>query len=270
MLILTGDPIGPRLASHGIRVWNMAVELSGAHDVRLLTTSRAERTDPRFEVAAVAAGDSAAFAPLEAWADVIIVHGAGYIAFPALRRTSTPLVADAYGPMVLEHLEFDRHLPPEQAEPEVAHSAWIVNELLTRADYVLVASERQRLYVLGCLSALGRINPLTYGDDATLGELVGIVPFGLSPEPPRHDRPALRGVVPGIGADDTVLIWSGGIYNWFDPETLIRAVAEVAARHDDIRLFFLGTVHPSPEVPEMPVITASRRLAAELGVAGRH
>ena len=35
----------------------------------------------------------------------------------------------------------------------------------------------------------------------------------------------LRGVVPGIGPDDDMLVWAGGVYDWFDPLTLVRAVA---------------------------------------------
>ena len=47
---------------------------------------------------------------------------------------------------------------------------------------------------------------------------------------PVHEKPVLKGVRPGIAADDRVVIWGGGIYNWFDPETLIRAVAALAKR----------------------------------------
>jgi glycosyltransferase involved in cell wall biosynthesis len=77
----------------------------------------------------------------------------------------------------------------------------------------------------------------------------------------------LKGVLPGIGADDKVLLWSGGLYNWFDPHTLIRAVAKVAQAHPDVKLFFQGTKHPHPGVPEMEIVSTSRALAAELDVA---
>jgi glycosyltransferase involved in cell wall biosynthesis len=79
----------------------------------------------------------------------------------------------------------------------------------------------------------------------------------------------LKGVRPGIGSDDKVLLWGGGLYNWFDPKTLIRAVAQVAERRDTVRLFFQGTKHPHPGVPEMAVVSESRALAAELGMLDR-
>jgi glycosyltransferase involved in cell wall biosynthesis len=80
----------------------------------------------------------------------------------------------------------------------------------------------------------------------------------------------LKGVLPGIGADDKVLLWSGGLYNWFDPQTLIRAVAEVSERRPSVRLFFQGTKHPHPGVPEMAIVAESRQLASELGVLDRN
>jgi glycosyltransferase involved in cell wall biosynthesis len=61
-------------------------------------------------------------------------------------------------------------------------------------------------------------------------------------------------------------LWSGGLYNWFDPFTLIHAVAEVAKKHDTIRLYFQGTKHPHPGVPEMPVVNEARELAGSLGI----
>jgi glycosyltransferase involved in cell wall biosynthesis len=122
------------------------------------------------------------------------------------------------------------------------------------------------MFWLGQLAALGRINPATYDGDPDLDGLISIVPFGLSATPPVHERAVLKGVMPGIGVDDKLLLWSGGLYNWFDPKTLIRAVALLSERHDNVRLFFQGTKHPHPGVPEMAIVAESRSLAAELGV----
>ena len=76
----------------------------------------------------------------------------------------------------------------------------------------------------------------------------------------------LRGVVPGISDTDMVLLWGGGIYNWFDPLTLIRAVA--AIDRDDVRLVFLGGKHPNPALPAMQMAVQTHALADELGLTG--
>ena len=79
--------------------------------------------------------------------------------------------------------------------------------------------------------ASGRINPhdLRRGRDA--GRRCSPWCRSACPTSRRCRRgTALKGVVPGIGADDKVILWGGGIYNWFDPLTLIRAVDRLRQR----------------------------------------
>ena len=145
-----------------------------------------------------------------------------------------------------------------------------MEEQLARGDFFVCASDKQRDLWLGFLAALGRVNPKTYGDDPTLRRLVDVVPFGLPDAPPVHTRPALRGVVPGIGPDDDVVIWGGGIYDWFDPSTLIRAIDKVRVTRPQVRLYFLGMRHPKPDIGESAAATEARRLADTLGLTGTH
>jgi glycosyltransferase involved in cell wall biosynthesis len=119
---------------------------------------------------------------------------------------------------------------------------------------------------LGQLAALGRLNPLTYANDPDLLRLIDVAPFGLSRTPVKHEKDVLKGVHPGIAKTDKLLLWSGGLYNWFDPETLIRAVAELVKTRPNVRLFFQGTKHPHPGVPEMEIVSKSRLLAKKLDV----
>jgi glycosyltransferase involved in cell wall biosynthesis len=266
VLIVTGDPIGERMAGPAIRVWNIAITLKGdGHDVRVVTTTRADRPDAPFELFAVPAGDDRAFRTHERWAEVVVFQGYGMSQFPALRGSDRYLVADVYDPMHLEMLEQGRELPSATWDLRVAAARDALDDQLRRADLILCASERQRLFYLGHLAALGRINPATYADDPDLRGLLDLMPFGLDPVAPVAGS-ALRGVVPGIGGDAKVLIWGGGVYSWFDPLSLIRAVATLSADRDDIRLFFLGTRHPGVE--EMGIVREAFDLARELGVEG--
>ena len=82
--------------------------------------------------------------------------------------------------------------------------------------------------------------------------------------------PAIKGVLPGIAADDKVVLWGGGVYNWFDPLTLVRAVDGLRGEVPNVRLVFMGLRHPNPEIPEMRMAVATRRLADELGLSGVH
>src|SRR5262249_19784773 len=69
---------------------------------------------------------------------------------------------------------------------------------------------------------------------------------------------------------DFVLLWAGGVYNWFDPLTLVEAVADVARTHRHVRLCFMAAAHPNPEVPQMEMLTRARRRSGELGLSGTH
>lgn len=269
VLVITGDPIGAKMAGPAIRAWNMAEALSADNLVTLVSLAGVEPVSAPFAVAHVRPGDDRAMRKFEREADVIVFQGLAMALFESLRKTDRIIVADVYDPMHLEQLEQAKGLGRAQWDKQVVDATDVLNEQLERGDFFLCASERQRHFYLGQLAALGRINPANYADDPDLSGLIDVVPFGLSETPPRHERDVLKGVLPGIAADDKLLLWSGGLYNWFDPASLIQAVALLSASHDDVRLFFQGTKHPHPGVPEMAIVAESRALAQELGVLDR-
>jgi GT2 family glycosyltransferase/glycosyltransferase involved in cell wall biosynthesis len=266
VLVITGDPIGVKLAGPAIRAWNIAAALAVDNDVTLLSLTSVEQLDAPFELAHLGAGHDREFRRFEQWADVILFQGQAMEFFESLRTTSKIVIADIYDPMHLEQLEQAKQLPRKDWENSVADATAVLNEQLGKADFFVCASERQRMFYLGQLAALGRVNPANYAGDPDLRGLIDVVPFGLPRELPAHDRSVLKGALPGIGADDKVLLWSGGLYNWFDPQSLIRAVAELSTRRPAVRLFFQGTKHPHPGVPEMEIVKVSRDLADSLGV----
>lgn len=268
VLVVTGEPLLDRMAGPAIRAWEIASALAGQHDVRLLSTAGARTRDERFEVLAARGG-----AELRAqtdWADVIVFQGFLLEQAPWLVDSSTILVADIYDPMHLEQLEQGRDLGPEGRAQSVAETTRILNEQIARADFLLCASEKQRDFWLGQLASQGRVNAQVYDEDASLSSLLAVVPFGIDDTPPQQRRHAVRGTIPGIGPDDKVIVWGGGVYNWFDPLTLIRAVADLAADHPDVRLVFMGMKHPNPGVPDMKMAWDAQQLASELGLTGRH
>lgn len=265
VLIITGDPIGVKMAGPAIRAWHMAEALAVRNDVKLLTLSSLEAVEAPFGLVHVRAGDNRSFEPLEAWADIIVFQGHAMAVFEQLQHTDKIIVADIYDPMHLEQLEQGRELPAATWDKQVSDATEVLNEQLARADFLLCASDRQRFFYLGQLAALGRINPANYANDPDLENLMAVVPFGLDGTPPQHVRQVLKDVRPGIAGGDKVLLWSGGLYNWFDPISLIKAVAEISTRRPMVRLFFQGTKHPHPGVPEMEIVKQSRELAEELG-----
>ena len=269
VLLITGGEIGERMAGPAIRSLAMARVLAGdGHDVVLATTSTLERDASAgpFRLASLRPGDDAAFAALERESDVIVFQGHAMEQFPALATTDRVVVVDAYDPMHLEMLEQGREQPRATWDLLVRSRVALLNQQLSRADLVLCASERQRAFYLGQLAALGRISPVTYAADPHLERLIDVAPFGLEMEPPTHARAAVRGVVPGVDDESRIVLWGGGIYSWFDPLALIRAVHALAERQPRTKLVFLGTRHPG--VAPMGIVKESIDLALKLGALG--
>jgi GT2 family glycosyltransferase len=270
VLIITGDAIGEKMAGPGMRAWKIAEALSEHNDVRLVTWNVANRSSDRFEVERVRLQDERGMKVHEEWADVIFFQGFALRHFLTLQRSNKIMVVDLYDPMHLEQLEQGREMGDAAWRNQVLVTTEVVNEQLQRGDYFLCASERQRLFWMGQLAAVGRINPDTYAADENLQDLISIAPFGMDSTPPQHTRKAIRGIVPGIGDDDKVVIWGGGIYNWFDTPTLVRAIGKLAERRPNVRLFFLGVAHPNPDVPEMAIVSKTREISEQLGLTGKN
>lgn len=266
ILVLTGDTLARRMAGPAIRALQIATALAGEHEVTLATTSDCELE--RSDLTVTRVSTQRGMAELERWADVIVFQGHLMEEFPVLRTTHKPLVVDIYDPFHLEQLEQARDLPEDERRTVVNNATVVLNEQILRGDFFLCASEKQRDFWLGQMAALGRINPAVYDRDETLHSLIAVVPFGLEDAPPVATKAAVKGVIPGIGPDDKVVLWGGGIYNWFDPLTLIRAMAVVRDRVPEAKLLFMGVNHPNPGVPRMRMATQAHELADELGLLG--
>lgn len=267
VLVVTLDQLTERMAGPAIRAWEIASLLGREHDVRLVTFGRCSREGDVFAAAHIEVDE---FRSAVEWADVVVLQGFIAATFPWLADEDVVLVCDLYDPFHLESLEVERDNPLDVREVSLAHSLRELRAQLARADVVLCASARQRDLWIGHLAAAGRINPLTYDDDPTMSSLVKIVPFGTTAAPAVRTGGGIKGVVPGIGEDDLVVLWGGGVYNWFDPLTLVAAVDRVREQVPQVRLFFLGMKHPNPDVPQMRMAVRTRGLSDELGLTGTH
>ncbi len=270
VLLVCGDPVGAAMAGPGVRAWEMARALARAGLPVLLATPNAD--PPAGEGFRVVSYEERPerLVPLARQASVVLVQGFLLQKAPALRALGKRLVVDLYDPFILENLAFFARDRRPFREAIHGEHLGVLNDQLQAGDFFLCASERQRDYWLGMLAANNRLNPATYDADPTLRALIDVVPYGLPPEPPRAHGPALKGVEPVIAAADQVILWGGGLWDWFDPLTLVRAMARVAVERPDARLVFLGTRHPNAALPPMAMPGRTRELAAALGLAERH
>jgi glycosyltransferase involved in cell wall biosynthesis len=270
ILVITGDAITDRMAGPAIRAWNMADVLAAEHEVRLVTVNpMCAPPEAPFAVQQARRRDLPAHV---GWADLVILQGHALELVPDLKKESSTkiVVCDMYDPMHLELLEQGRDDTDEQRELDLIGVTKVLNTQLERGDFFLCASERQRHFWLGHLTALGRLTPALYDSDPTVRSLLAVAPFGLPGKPPQQTSSPVKGALGEIASTEKVIIWAGGVYSWFDPLTLVQSVDLLARRRDDVRLVFLGMKHPNPEVPDMDIGARTRLLAQRLGLADRH
>lgn len=263
VLVVTADSLSARMAGPAIRAFEMAKALSKVANVRLVSTVHASLEHPDFAIIDASAGG---LHPNVKWADVIVFQGHLLASYPSLRSSDKLIVADIYDPMHLEQLEQGKDLGVEERLQSSVDVIGVLNDQIIRADFMLCASDKQRDFWLGQLAAMGRINPVTYDQDPSLRKLLDVAPFGLDDTAPIQKHHAIKGTVPGIAEGDKVILWGGGIYNWFDPITLIHAVDALAKRRPNVRMFFLGGQHPNPHVPKMKMAYQAQQLAKDLGL----
>ena len=260
--ILTGEVVGARLAGPAIRALAMADALAPDHEVTVLAASVGGSATGRYALGALsdpACTDAAR-------SDVIVVQGDLLDRYPVLARSSACVVADLYDPYHLEALEQSAHLAPDRRRATIAASVGAIGTLLARGDVFLCAGGHQRDLWIGALAAAGRVNEFTYAASPDLSALLLDVPFGIATEPPEAaGPPVLRGVEPGVGAEDLVLWWGGGIHPWFDPTTVIAATARLAGEGLPVRLVLAGARHPNPDVGESPAVRAGREHVRRAG-----
>jgi glycosyltransferase involved in cell wall biosynthesis len=249
-----------------IRALHIAEELAREHEVRLVSTRGCEISRPDIDCRHVLYKD---LRPHVRWADVVIFQGYVMYKAPWLAQSSKALVVDLYDPMHLEQLAMAGSVSPEVRVANVNTSVQVLDEQIMRGDFFLCASEQQRHFWLGHLAALGRLNVTNYDADSSARSLLAVCPFGLPATPATRTAPAIKGVVPGIGPQDKLILWAGGVYNWFDPLTLVRAVELLRGVRPDVRLYFLGMAHPDPRTVQMRTAVQTRELSDSLGLTGK-
>ncbi len=268
LLIVSNDVVDAKMGGAGMRYVEMARALTDDLDVTLAVPSETSVQLEEIQLVRYWEERPASLQVLVENSDVALVSGYMVQKFPFLSSTRARLVIDLYDPFFLENLFYYLDEPIDSQERLNDHALTIVNQLAQIGDYFICGSERQRDFWLGVLVANKRVNPRTFARDQTLRALIDVVGVGFSDRAPRH-QPILRGVHPAFPQDSRIVLWGGGIWNWLDPLTLIRAWHQVVARYPNARLVFLGTRHPNPLVPTHRVAQQAVTLAQEIGEKDR-
>ncbi len=272
LLIITHEHIGSRMAGPGIRAWEIARAVAQhGFPVTLATPySKINEIEDRGQVR-VAEFSWDDPRSLEEWiqnSDVVMAVG------PVLSRVihwlgrplELPTIVDLYYVPEIEMILLQAAHEPSFPIVDLLIAETLV--YLSGGDFFLYATERQLDFWMGVLWMVGRLNPRTLLLDPE--RWFARVPMGIPDVPPRSNGPVLKGVVPGIGPQDKVVLWMGGIWEWTDPLTLAMALERVLSQRQDVRLVFGALQHYDPQiVPPMSKAARFLERCRESGWLGR-
>ena len=268
LLIVSNDVVDSKMAGPGMRYLEFARALQTDLDVTLAVPAATTWEEPGLALVQYAEDRPLSLQVLVENCDVALISGYMVRKFPFLRTTRTRLVVDLYDPFLLENLHYYVR-EPMSAQLSAAHdAAEVTNALAQLGDFFICGSERQRDLWMGVLAANQRINPLTFQQDGSLRRLIDVAGIGFPNRLPKPGR-LLRGIHPAVPDEARIVLWGGGIWDWLDPLTLVRAWPATLARHPEARLVFLGTRHPNPVVPQHQMAHDTIDLAEAIGEKDR-
>lgn len=264
LLICLGN-VGQAMAGPAIRYWEFAKVLSKKHQVTLMVPNPPDISDDRFSIVVQNNQSTEYFKQADVIIAQQITHQLAWIA----KSHGIKLILDAYDPMPLENLELFKAEPLPFRNNKQQRIVDRMNFSFQMADGVICANERQRNLWTGLLLSLKKISPSLYDADRSFKSFLDIVPFGLPSTPPEHAGNGLREMFK-INKTDKVVLWGGGIWNWFDPLTLIEAIHQISRQRPDVHLVFMGLKHPDEAAPEMKMSREAVQLAKQLNIIGKH
>ena len=262
VLIISDDRLGATMAGPAIRAYELARHLATFQTTELASLQASQDQLPGVTIHSGL--DSSALLNLAKNFDVLVAGSYILAQHAELTKLGKYLVLDLYDPMLFEELA---HQEANSLGKFLyfEHHRYLARQMKA-ADFMICASDRQRDYWLGRLCALGRLDPELYAQDPTARRLIDLVPFGLDSNPPIPGPARLRGVLPGVKEEDVLFLWGGGLWEWFDPLTPIRAISRLRTEHPELKLIFMAGKSPNPTTPAMPMAEKARSLASDLGV----
>ncbi len=232
--LVSSEPVRERMAGIGIRYLELARRLP-REGIEVVLVSPAATDEVPAVPGEVRTFDGARLREQLADCDAVVAQGQlandVVLACPEL-----PTAIDLYDPWLVENAHYLSSLGLDPWRND--HATWVLQ--LSRGDLFLCAAAEQRLYYAGFLTALGRVNPERLAEDPDLARLLVEVPFGVPDELPPH-RPLLPARESGGGATHRILF--GGLYDWYDPFTLLDALT----RLDDVRWELYFVKNPNAE-----------------------
>lgn len=147
---------------------------------------------------------------------------------PTIVDLSTPISVEAMLHSIGDHTEFflnDGLLPTFTA--------------LKEGDFFICSNSTQKHFYLGMLALMGIKNFDT--------DLIQIAPLAPRKVLPVSKKKNILNKI--VGKNKKILLFMGGLYNWYDYKTPILAMKDILKKHNNAVLVFVGGLNPS--IPQL-------------------
>lgn len=273
ILIISHDKIGKNMAGPGIRYHHMAEFLSRTFDVTVGFFDPTYLPDESFErTYDVTHVDVSTFQSSFSDKDAVIAMLITEEMMRYCKEHNIYIAFDIYGPVPVENLAlfmYSGNPVTTDTDYDYRQSYNLYEKFFQYGDLFLLSNRRQLDFWMGYVFGTGIINVSNYLARLVFDRFI-YAPMGIdTASKPKHTKSVLRGVLPGVKESDKVLLWTGGIWNWFDAQTLIKVMKRLSDERPDIKLVFFGTKHPNPDVPAMQEAAAALQLATELDLLNK-
>lgn len=271
ILIISHDKVGPSMAGPGIRYHQMALNLAKQHSVTLgvFNPTYIENIDKtNYKAIDINIHD---FEKEFKKYDIIIALWLNDEMIRFAKKQNIVLIFDLYAPVPVEDLVQRVYGERTDSVSDFDYNQMLNNysHFINNGDFLLTSNDQQNDFWVGYSFASKKISP-SKQLSRSIDSYFGICPMGinldelsqLSKYPDLLSKRILS-----IEKDDFVIVWTGGIWDWFDAKTPIEAMKIISKKKQhNIKLVFLGTKHPNDDVPAMQETEIARELAKKSGL----
>ncbi len=256
VIVLSHDVAGSLMAGPGIRYTSVAIELSKHFDTTLgILNGKQDQVDEISSNYGINARsyDNKNYKSLIDKADYIFVQDISLKMLRYARKHRKNIIFDLYSPVPIEFMIYRHFSASGYGKTEKQELSRLVNKynlFSNYGDYFVCSNERQLDLWTGFFLSSGRLSSDTNAF-TDISQLIGLAPMGIPNTKPAHTKNVLRNTVPGIEDDDFVLLWTGGLWDWFDPLKVIEAVEQLHSSNPAVKLVFMGFKHPNKKVSYM-------------------
>ncbi len=237
VLFISAEPLGPSMAGPAIRVLELARAVAAHCEVTMAAPGPSDAGDAPVEVIEARLEDFNVLLEAVKRHDVVVAQRLPPQLLRYVAQMPMRFVADLYNPQMIEVLEAAERRPEHVAAARLAVDAGAV--LGGRPRDLRQREATRPLAGRDGAGGTDRRRALPRRPD--LPRLRGRGAVRAAGPPPAPSGPVLKGVWPGIEAEDRVLLWAGGMWRWLDAITPIRAVEQLRAGGRRVHLVFLGT-----------------------------